>query len=1194
MSSLKMTFSLASLILILGLVFSVMPVVAHDLVPGETGDQHVAGTTIPNHNTHAIVQSVTLQGDAADGYVNTRGFNIAVTFSSTGGTPTDFGSTNINVSADGWTARDVSGSGLSYTALILPPSNATSDTLNVVISITGNTAVAGVTGAQAIYSQPNADGPDPDTNPDTGPAADRANPTKAVVSLDVTGPKFGDGGDRDLSGDPPVYGGAAPSIHPLQGNRAPLNGGWSDAFEFRFQIVAPTGTVANVTDMSVDLTTFMFTAAPNTVTFSDAGGTGSNNTYGVTVTPKTVTQTETSATAVTLTVKVTDKAGNTGMTTHIVNLKARTGTGTGTTPTTPTTPSTDNLTGLTVPAKSYVVLVHNKGTTSTKLTNMEAGLPASFPTVSSPASATTTQVWEGMPNLEDLLFRGGSIVLTRVEAAADALFDHDGDDVNKDGKKDSDTTKDASAPRQYQARDLIITEVMAAVNTAKVGQVGYLYHQWVEIYNPLSVPVTNVTVRSKYGRPAADAESGQVLLDRLSNVVGGGWKFTGLGQNGFDDDVADDTTTTSINEANAGRPNVDFKSFYRDERGKDGHTMGHWATSTNVYYSEHYGTPGASERTSAPTIGADTVSLKPAIINEVANYPTASKKYEWIEIMVTDGTHRFKNWEVEIITAAKTIKRVFTLPEIPDARKISKDGILLVTNSDPAGDEDHPLAAGYNVMKNNANQANGVGPGHAVSYIVRSFDNELPDDGNFVLTLRTTNDKDNHEGIVDIAGYHDNLKVDEAGFFTNLWPLRNYSAPVIKDGRSNALPKETVHRRQHTDIVGTGTSHGDTKVEHLAMRDIGWTGIGYKRNADATAQNGGTPGYPNDAIQSEGMKATESVIISEIMYDTSRNLPQWIELQNMSNTVGVDINNWSLFLANHNLTAADGGEYTGGKLSERIDLDGKIPPGQTFLIVSNGSRHNTRLPSERIHNLRKGRGPKLLNPYGFRIELKAKTNEGDANKHQLVDDVGNLPNKPENSRRTDAQSFLDPLWALPSGADDDGNRVSIARRTKIMAKGTAMAAWVRTDMDMRTDRVSETYYGHNTDISSPGATVGSVLPVSLSKFRPERLESGEIVIRWITESELNNAGFNILRSEKRDGQFTKINTSLIKGQGTTSERTTYSLVDKSAKPNVVYYYQIQDVSLDGQVQTLRQSRLKGDVSPAGKLTTIWGEIKALQ
>ena len=116
----------------------------------------------------------------------------------------------------------------------------------------------------------------------------------------------------------------------------------------------------------------------------------------------------------------------------------------------------------------------------------------------------------------------------------------------------------------------------------------------------------------------------------------------------------------------------------------------------------------------------------------------------------------------------------------------------------------------------------------------------------------------------------------------------------------------------------------------------------------------------------------------------------------------------------------------------------------------------------------------------------------------------------------------------------------------------------------------------------------------LSKFRPERLDDGSIVVRWVTESELNNAGFNILRSETKDGEYTQLNTNLIAGQGTTSERTTYTYSDTSAKPNVVYYYQIQDVSLDGKVTTLRVNRLKGHISAAGKATTTWGKLKALQ
>ena len=52
------------------------------------------------------------------------------------------------------------------------------------------------------------------------------------------------------------------------------------------------------------------------------------------------------------------------------------------------------------------------------------------------------------------------------------------------------------------------------------------------------------------------------------------------------------------------------------------------------------------------------------------------------------------------------------------------------------------------------------------------------------------------------------------------------------------------------------------------------------------------------------------------------------------------------------------------------------------------------------------------------------------------------------------------------------------------------------------------------------------------------------------------------------------------------------MTDTTAQPNVVYYYQIEDVSLDGNRQTLtRGIRLKGYIGAAGKATTLWGELK---
>ena len=70
----------------------------------------------------------------------------------------------------------------------------------------------------------------------------------------------------------------------------------------------------------------------------------------------------------------------------------------------------------------------------------------------------------------------------------------------------------------------------------------------------------------------------------------------------------------------------------------------------------------------------------------------------------------------------------------------------------------------------------------------------------------------------------------------------------------------------------------------------------------------------------------------------------------------------------------------------------------------------------------------LLNPNGFYLTLKAKTDKGAA-EHQTVDTVGNLADPANlNSRRADAQSFEDLAWALPSGITEVGDRVSVARR----------------------------------------------------------------------------------------------------------------------------------------------------------------------
>ena len=297
------------------------------------------------------------------------------------------------------------------------------------------------------------------------------------------------------------------------------------------------------------------------------------------------------------------------------------------------------------------------------------------------------------------------------------------------------------------------------------------------------------------------------------------------------------------------------------------------------------------------------------------------------------------------------------------------------------------------------------------------------------------------------------------------------------------------------------------------------------------------------------------------MYDRGgrNNLPQWIELYNSSNTHAVNLNEWKLKIENDSSDVdVRAPAVTIANLGGTI-----IPPNQTVLIVSyttgrvsDGSQGGVDFPSNRVISLSgkseleisedaTKRNYRLLSETGFKLTLIEKG----AAANTYVDMVGNLG--------------ADPAWELPM-AEEGEARSSIIRgygpdRTDprgatgynmaqdgtMAPSGDGTGSWVlAAKSDLSEVRVNETYYGNPDDIGTPGYRGGGALPVSLSKFRPELLDSGEIVVRWITESELNNAGFNILRSETRNGEFTQLNTKLIAGQGTTSERTVLTRIPR--------------------------------------------------
>jgi len=72
-----------------------------------------------------------------------------------------------------------------------------------------------------------------------------------------------------------------------------------------------------------------------------------------------------------------------------------------------------------------------------------------------------------------------------------------------------------------------------------------------------------------------------------------------------------------------------------------------------------------------------------------------------------------------------------------------------------------------------------------------------------------------------------------------------------------------------------------------------------------------------------------------------------------------------------------------------------------------------------------------------------------------------------------------------------------------------------------------------------------------------------ITLAWSTASEIDNAGFNLYRSTSENGEYEKLNDSLIPSQGSSTQGASYKFVDKDVKNRKTYFYKLEDIDLSG-------------------------------
>lgn len=93
--------------------------------------------------------------------------------------------------------------------------------------------------------------------------------------------------------------------------------------------------------------------------------------------------------------------------------------------------------------------------------------------------------------------------------------------------------------------------------------------------------------------------------------------------------------------------------------------------------------------------------------------------------------------------------------------------------------------------------------------------------------------------------------------------------------------------------------------------------------------------------------------------------------------------------------------------------------------------------------------------------------------------------------------------------------------------------------------------------------VNPVLPVELTSFTA-RYNGKTVDLKWSTATEVNNVGFDVLRSTDPTNEDSWENIGFVDGSGTSNVPHTYTFVDGGAPEAGVVYYRLRQLDRDGK------------------------------
>jgi len=171
--------------------------------------------------------------------------------------------------------------------------------------------------------------------------------------------------------------------------------------------------------------------------------------------------------------------------------------------------------------------------------------------------------------------------------------------------------------------------------------------------------------------------------------------------------------------------------------------------------------------------------------------------------------------------------------------------------------------------------------------------------------------------------------------------------------------------------------------------------------------------------------------------------------------------------------------------------------------------------------------------------------------------------------------------AVPSGLTNGTNCVALVEKDNVKYNGSTNFS--TKDLALAAISNKDNWVGDDATRYTFTTIPDFSLPVTLESFTA-RVKGQAVLLSWVTESEIENQGFNLYR-KLFGGEYALLSSfldnSALVGQGTTTQKHVYAYTDRAVQPGATYVYQLADVDYAGNETKHKEVEVKVEAESKG-------------